>query len=62
MWYFQAPEVCVILPNQPVSEPDRLPPYLVPPIDLSLYLEEKDLAFVREPLDIRIMDLGGGEY
>ncbi|KAF8971351.1 kinase-like domain-containing protein [Flammula alnicola] len=56
--YFGHPEVHLVLPCQPHAQPESLPLYQVPSIELGYYYKQKDVSFTESPLCVEIMDLG----
>ncbi|OBZ73584.1 Dual specificity protein kinase KNS1 [Grifola frondosa] len=56
--YFGHPEIHLVLPCQPPAQPESLPLYQVPSIELGYYYKQKDASFTKSPLSVEIMDLG----
>jgi len=59
--YFGNPECIIVLPEEQPSDPQALPPYLVPPISIAEYLTDKDHTLHEASLRGVIMDLGNGQ-
>ncbi|KAF8965093.1 kinase-like domain-containing protein [Flammula alnicola] len=55
--YFGHPEIHLVLPRQPHAQPESLPLYQVPSIELGYYYKQKDASFTQSPLCVEIMDL-----